>query len=507
MTSCPPSLVQDTSLLYTSILREKLATFERSLAVTPSTVSIFEGIRYVPTFLKDEQSCDFIPYGHLIKSLSKEDLTQIDNRLEQEWKELRANTADFQREFLLTEPGEKFVASKYIQYVKEQSKKTCHKESFTAAVTTTTSATITSPLRALRPAQNALASSRSTSPVRAVRPPQNASASPRSASSVRVLRPAQNTSPSARSAPSRQSSDPDAAIENMLAGNFSAPRVIQICDLMGNAAILASGKIGQLCKYEALVMEYDSHLRDIGKEKSVESSPAKKSRTAEPPVKKCLDVVCVDRTGPLSGTLYTPVAELFLNSIHRFPTNRVMKLDKVRISGFSKNDRNGECLTRCRRFESVGPSGSMPASKITITSAGTSHAMLRAKFVPPDEECCVSVFAEYQERLVPPFRVTLRGIIGDLQPTAPSRSGNDKRVFRLYDSQGDFIVCCAQGNLCHNDVLVDDNEIIIFFAAGRDPIGSDEGMVCALKDSCILPVGFPSHIPAERNQIHIGVNE
>ena len=32
------------SSVYFSILRERLATFERSLAVTPSTVSIFEGI-------------------------------------------------------------------------------------------------------------------------------------------------------------------------------------------------------------------------------------------------------------------------------------------------------------------------------------------------------------------------------------------------------------------------------------------------------------------------------
>jgi len=65
----PPELgATYVSSVYFSILREKLATFERSLAVTPSTVSVFEGIRYVPTFLKDEQSCDFIPYGHLIKS-------------------------------------------------------------------------------------------------------------------------------------------------------------------------------------------------------------------------------------------------------------------------------------------------------------------------------------------------------------------------------------------------------------------------------------------------------
>ena len=294
------------------------------------------------------------------------------------------------------------------------------------------------------------------------------------ASPLRTLRPAQNASASSRSAPSRQISDPDAAIADMLSGNFSTPSEVQIVDYMGNAEILTSGKIGQLCKYEATVVEYDSQLRELGKDKSVEGSPQKKLRTAEPGVKKCLDVVCMDRTGPLSGTLFSPVAEIFLNAVCRSPNNRVMKLDKVRISGFPKNDWNGECLTRCRRFESVGPSGSTSASTITLTSVGSSHAMRSAKFMTPDDESCVSIFAEYQGRLIPPFRVTLRGIIGDLQPTAPSRSGNDKRVFRSCDSQGDFIACCAQGKLCQSKALMNNNEVILFLGCGRGPIGSDE---------------------------------
>ena len=126
------------------------------------------------------------------------------------------------------------------------------------------------------------------------------------------------------------------AFADMLSGIFSASKEVQIVDYMGNAEILASGRIGQLCKYEATVVCYDPQLRVLGKDKNEEGSPQKKRRTAEPGVKKCLDVVCMDRTGPLSGTLFSPVAELFLNSVRRSPNNRVMKLDKVRISGFSK---------------------------------------------------------------------------------------------------------------------------------------------------------------------------
>ena len=155
----------------------------------------------------------------------------------------------------------------------------------------------------------------------------------------------------------------------------------------------------------------------------------------------------------------------------------------------------------------MGPSGSTSASTITLTPAGSSRAMRSAKFMTPDDDACVSIFADYQGRLIPPFRVTLRGIIDDLQPTAPSRSGNDKRVFRLYDSEGDFIACCAQGKLCQSKALMNNNEVIIFFGAGRGHIGSDEGLVYALKDSWMIPVSFQSHVPIESNQIHIGASE
>ena len=79
--------------------------------------------------------------------------------------------------------------------------------------------------------------------------------------------------------------------------------------------------------------------------------------------------------------------------------------------------------------------------------------MANASFRAPELDACVSSFAAYQGRLIAPFRITLRGVIGDLQTTVPSRSGNDKRTFRLYDSDGDFISCCAQGSQCQSKAL------------------------------------------------------
>ena len=213
--------------------------------------------------------------------------------------------------------------------------------------------------------------------------------------------------------------------------------------------------------------------------------------------------MCLDRTGPLSGTLFSPVAELFMNEIRRSPNNRVMQLDKVRVLGFPKNNWNGNFLTRCRKFETVERSGSGSASSIKLRSVGSIPALLSASFVLPNNEVCVSSFGPYQGRLNAPFRLSLQGIVADLQPTCPSRSGRDKRAFRLYDLEGDFIACCAQGKHCQSKALMNNNEVVLYFGCGRPPIGSDEGFVYAMKDSWIIPVRAHSRLPVERNQIEI----
>ena len=46
-------------------------------------------------------------------------------------------------------------------------------------------------------------------------------------------------------------------------------------------------------------------------------------------------------------------------------------------------------------------------------------------------------------------------------------------------------------------------EIIIFFATGRGPIGSLQGMIYLYKDAVIVPIGSESSVPAKRAQIDI----
>ena len=148
----------------------------------------------------------------------------------------------------------------------------------------------------------------------------------------------------------------------MMSGNYMTPGTVEVANYKSNAEILATGRIEEIMKYEAMVMYYDDELRDLKSDRNEDSPSNKRKRSSEPDAKKCIDVMCLDRTGPLSGTLFSPVAELFMKEIGRSPNNRVIQLDKVRVLGFPKNSWNGNFLTRCRKFETVERSGSSSAS-------------------------------------------------------------------------------------------------------------------------------------------------
>ena len=211
----------------------------------------------------------------------------------------------------------------------------------------------------------------------------------------------------------------------------------------------------------------------------------------------------MDRASPLSGTLYSPVAEMFLNAIQRTPNARVLKLNKVRILGFTKNSWNGECLTRCRRFETLEQGSTISPTVLSLGTVGVTAALTSLNFVMPSNDVCFSSFGMHSEKFRAPFRATVRGTIVDLDNTVPTRSGNEKRLFNLVDGQGNYLACAAQNKLCHNRSLIANNEVILFFGTGRGPIGSDEGMLYLYKDSWIIPIRRHSTPPVKGTQIII----
>ena len=118
----------------------------------------------------------------------------------------------------------------------------------------------------------------------------------------------------------------------------------------------------------------------------------------------------------------------------------------------------------------------------------------------PPSDCCVTVFRSLRNKLTPPFRLTLKGKVVDLQPVEYSQVGNPKRVFDLVDNAGMYITCCAMRHNAESAALQNFQEVVVYYGTGRAPIGNARGMLYLLKDAMIIPVGQPTLLSASKTE-------
>ena len=115
----------------------------------------------------------------------------------------------------------------------------------------------------------------------------------------------------------------------------------------------------------------------------------------------------------------------------------------------------------------------------------------------------VSSFAPLKTQLLAPFRVTVRGVVQDLQELDFSQQGNEVKYFKLVDAAGFYLQCAAMHHNSHSRALEEDNEIILYFGIGRGPVGRCDGILFVGKEGCIVPLGKRLLAPAGRFAIEI----
>ena len=108
-------------------------------------------------------------------------------------------------------------------------------------------------------------------------------------------------------------------------------------------------------------------------------------------------------------------------------------------------------------------------------------------------------------QLLANFRATFEGTIADVEDIDFTQQGDPKRIFKLVDGSGSYILCCALGHNAESVALVPNQIVVLYFATGRGPIGSSPGMVYLRKDSIIVPMRMALFPPATNNQIEIMV--
>ena len=128
----------------------------------------------------------------------------------------------------------------------------------------------------------------------------------------------------------------------------------------------------------------------------------------------------------------------------------------------------------------------------------TADNLLKMQFAVPPPDCCVTVFRALRNKLTPPFRLSVKGKIVDLQGMVTSQGGNLKRIFDLVDGSGLYFTCCAMWHNANSPALENYQDVVIYFGSGRGPLGSYKGMLYIMKESMIISIGKPSLMSARK---------
>ena len=117
--------------------------------------------------------------------------------------------------------------------------------------------------------------------------------------------------------------------------------------------------------------------------------------------------------------------------------------------------------------------------------------MMLMPFTVPPAPYCISSFQTLKSKLCNnfnKFRITLRGIITDLENVELNRAGHAKRRFDLVDPHGYYLSCCAMQHNIKSRALENMSEVILYFGTGLAPIGSGTGAIYLYNNACIIPL-------------------
>ena len=178
----------------------------------------------------------------------------------------------------------------------------------------------------------------------------------------------------------------------------------------------------------------------------------------------------------------------------------IVELAKMRIQGAAKNSWNGELLTRIRTLNTVEGVRGNTGSTLSRLPRATSENLISMVYAVPPAEYCVTNFRMIRNKLIAPFRLTLKGKIVDVQTLEMSSGGNPKRIFDLVDNSGVYLTCCAMKHNAESSALQNFQEVVLYYGTGRGPIGNLRGMVYLMKDAMIIPIGQPSLLSTGKTQ-------
>jgi hypothetical protein len=123
------------------------------------------------------------------------------------------------------------------------------------------------------------------------------------------------------------------------------------------------------------------------------------------------------------------------------------------------------------------------------------------KFPPLSPALYITEFQDIETS--PPFTVNIRGAVGAVQDEVASQSGNPMRSFQLQDQTGRYVLCTAFGRHVDNRLLVELNEVVLFFAKAIVGLNQASGSLWMYDDSHIVFLASRVSVPPARKLVEL----
>ena len=266
------------------------------------------------------------------------------------------------------------------------------------------------------------------------------------------------------------------------------------------ASLLEDNLTGTSWKYEGWLLECDAQLRSVTF-KSTTNSPAKRGPPDSEidvagPTLCALDVLLGDKSGPVICCLWGETAQTVLNHRRTMKPNApklLISLERVRVVTLGASLYNGKILTPMKAIHSVKAIGVQSGTILTFPGKAASPYTTTTIYKAPTAPKILVVFQAEKGLQTAPFRVTMKGMVDNVEPADATTKGEAKVAFDLIDSEGSAVRFVALGRNAANPNLVSGKEVIAYHGSGRGPCGSQPGCVYLFKDAMIVPAGdrFP----------------
>ena len=201
-----------------------------------------------------------------------------------------------------------------------------------------------------------------------------------------------------------------------------------------------------------------------------------------------MKMLLTDGSGPIEMEVWRDIALVLRKTLDEVlqqkPDNIYMDITYFKINA----------VDTCKLLSPMRKIVTTPRTIIKHQRDNMSFAECRTSILPPEQALYVRDFSVLKQRL--PFRVSLAGIINEVEEATLTQAGNLKKCFILQDQAGRYVTCAALGRHAQSPAISTSTEVIVYFGKAQEGFKPnlpgivwiyDEAHVVVLRENVYCP--------------------